>query len=542
MQRISNSPQSHYSQSYSRCLGLDKEKLKNNFLFFTLINLFWLMFRSGTKPSRIAYPCQRSALNNISSSSIVLFPLLFTTPLLTVKKSFLSKRNWVIIISILILGVVSGELFIKTHEPQPFQTISLMIESKTASVLPTSDIFVVNGNTTPKISELISLMSLQNISFFQSSTAGDLEESDGLIAHDDVVLLKINSQWTERGGSNTDLLKDLIQTIINHPDGFTGEVVIADNGQGYGGMNHVENNAENISQSTQDVVDMFSSIHSVSTYNWANIRNILVTEYSEGDVNDGYIVYDTADSETGIYVSYPKFKTDFGTNISFKLGVWNGTGYENRLKVINLPVLKSHFIYGVTGSLKNYMGVQSEEINGGLANGHTSIANGGMGSLLVELGVPTLNIIDAIWVNANPYPDLYCGPSTEYPMATRLNTIIAGFDPVALDYWTAKYILIPTASSIGYDDTHTFDPENTERSGLDEAFGVWLDLSYDEMLRSNLNVTIDENHMNVITNSPFFSSLPANTKSSGFEVTLISVVCISVTLFMISRERRKRAF
>jgi hypothetical protein len=267
---------------------------------------------------------------------------------------------------------MTGELFLRSLEPNPSQTLQLTIESKKASTLPASDIFIVNGNTTPKINDLLSLMSSQDIYFFKSSTEGDYQGSNGLISSTDLILLKINSQWTKRGGSNTDLLKDLIQTIISHPDGFKGEIIIADNGQGYGGMNHVENNAEDTSQSTQDVVDMFSSVHNVSTYNWADIRNVRVNEYSEGDSNDGYVVYDSADPETGIYVSYPKFQTEFGTNISFKHGLWNGTGYDKRLKVINLPVLKSHFVYGVTGSLKNYMGVQSEEVNGGLANGHNT--------------------------------------------------------------------------------------------------------------------------------------------------------------------------
>ncbi len=503
------------------------------------MNLFWLIFRTGTKPSRITYPCQRSALNNISVSTISLIPLTISTPFITEKKNYLQK-NGVILLSILILGVMSGELFLKTLEPNPSQTFQLMVESKNASIFPASDIFVVNSNTTPKISDLISLMSSQNIYFFQSSIEGDNKDLQGLIASNDVVLLKINSQWTERGGSNTDLLKDLIQTIINHPDGFIGEIVIADNGQGYGGMDHAENNAENISQSTQDVVDMFSSIHNVSTYNWADIRDLQVNEYSEGNLNDGYVIYDSADPETGIYVSYPKFRTEFGTNISFKHGLWNGTSYEKRLKVINLPVLKSHSNYGVTGSLKNYMGVQSEEINGGLANGHTSIATGGMGTLMVELGLPTLNIIDAIWVNANPYPDIYCGPSTGFSMATRVNTIIAGVDPVALDHWAAKYILIPTANFIGYDDIHTLNPENTERSGLTEAFGVWLDLTKDEILNSNFNVTIDENRMNIITNSFSFSSRSSNVQTSGFEVTYLLIVCFSLLFLKYLRKGRRR--
>ena len=76
--------------------------------------------------------------------------------------------------------------------------------------------------------------------------------------------------------------------------------------------------------------------------------------------------------------------------------VSNGTGYEKRLKVINMPVLKSHVWYGVTASLKHYMGVQSEgeQVGVGLANGHDTVGTGGMGTLMVETGLPTLNIID----------------------------------------------------------------------------------------------------------------------------------------------------
>ncbi len=212
------------------------------------------------------------------------------------------------------------------------------------------------------------------------------------------------------------------------------------------------------------------------------------------------------------------------------------------MKVINLPVLKSHFIYGVTGSLKNYMGVQSEIINGGLANGHTSVATGGMGTLMVECGLPTLNIIDAVWVNANPYPESYCGPSTGYYMATRVNMLIAGIDPIALDYWAAKHILVQTAISIGYDDTHTLHPENTEKSGLDESFGVWFGLTKDEMLRSNCNVNIDENSMNIITSSTSNSSSSTNAQATGFEMTFLLVISVIVVIFSISYKRRKQDF
>jgi hypothetical protein len=261
-------------------------------------------------------------------------------------------------------------------------------------------------------------------------------------------------------------------------------------------MNWPESNAEDHTQSTQDVVNQFSQ---ASTYSWIPIRSRRVQEYSQGDLTDGYILNDNPDPETGIRASYPKFKTQLGTYISFKQGIWNGTGYEKRLKIINMPVLKSHSNYGVTGALKHYMGVQSQgEGQSGLANGHSSVANGGMGTLMVETGYPTLNIIDATYVNANPPGYSGAGPSTPYTMATRVNVILASTDPVAVDYWAAKHVLMQTSSLIGHTDTHSINPDNTLRSGVSvEAFGVWLKRAEQEIARAGYSVTSDENRMNV---------------------------------------------
>ncbi len=496
---------------------LNRKRLKRNALFFILLNLFWLIFRTGTKPTRITYPCQQTAINNLSISLSAFIPISIITPVLTtIKTSFL--RNNKTILVILLVGVFSGGLFLRTQVPNPSQEFQLIIEPNNATVLPASDIYVVNGRAAAHISELIDLMSSNDLFFYKSSIGGGNQNFNGLIAQNDVVLLKINSQWPSRGGTNTDLLKEVIQAIIDHPDSFVGEIIVADNGQGFGSMDFFSCNAENTSQSTQDVVNMFSSIYQVSTYDWQDIRGKSVDEYSEGDITDGYVVYDTADPETGIYVSYPKFKTEFGTNVSFKYGIWNGTGYEKRLKVINMPILKSHHSYGVTAALKNYMGVQSEgrAVYGGLANGHESVATGGMGTLMVEYGLPTLNIIDAIWVNA--HTKYFIGPSTRYRDATRVNILLAGVDPAALDYWAANHILIETARLIGYNDTQILEPDNIEKGNLEEAFGVWLNLTRNEILRGGHNVTTDENRMNIFVYENH-TIIPSSSMSSTSLIT-----------------------
>ena len=299
-----------------------------------LLSLIWFLLRTGTKPSRGVYPCQR-----VAAASGYLWLTTWVPPLLLaiprrLAKTDLNKKRLVIVAVTLVVIVVGSVVLWKLHEVgrrPPEQAIGLTLEGRLAKVQPSSDIFVVVGTTgyDGGFSELISLMGERGLLFYKSDTNGENQGPNGLIARDDVVIIKVNCQWDERGGTNTDLLRAIIEAIVNHPDGFIGEIVVADNGQaqygslGTGGSLDWENsNAENPSQSAQRVVDMFSGSYRVSTYLWDEITRKAVGEYSEGDMEDGYIVNQTANPVTGIRVSYPKFRTKFGTYISFKRGVW----------------------------------------------------------------------------------------------------------------------------------------------------------------------------------------------------------------------------
>jgi len=507
-------------------------KKRNNcdksLILFGVASFIWFIFRTGTKPSRAVYPCQRAALTNSSILLGLSIPLWLTSALIKTK-NLISKKGISIIILIIIANIaLSSSQFLGNIQlaiaAEPNQELFLTIEPMQASSYPASNLYLVNGRATAHINELLNLMGSNGLIFYKSDITGENKGPNGLIAKNDVVLIKINEEWPERGGTNTDILKELIQAIVYHPEGFVGEIVVADNGQWQGSMNWPESNAEDHAQSTQDVVNMFAQNFNISTHSWIPIRSIQVDEYSEGDLTDGYILYDDPDPETGIYVSYPKFQTQFGTYISFKNGIWNETGYEERLKIINLPVLKTHSTYGVTASLKHYMGVQSQRHGqSGLANGHSTVATGGMGTLMVETSLPTLNIIDAIWVNANPMGSNWQGPSTPYNQATRVNLLMASTDPVALDYWAAKHVLMQTANLIGYTDTdtRTMDPDNTE-SG---AFGVWLSRTENEIVAGGYPVTSDEDKMNVYIKSvappptPTPSPTPASTPTPNPTVT-----------------------
>ncbi|UCG68473.1 MAG: DUF362 domain-containing protein [Thermoplasmata archaeon] len=378
------------------------------------------------------------------------------------------------------------------------------VNGKTATEEPASDIYVIDNTTgyDDGFTRLIDLMGEHSLLFYKTDTTGENMGPEGLIAADDVVIIKVNSQWNERGGTNNDLLKGIIQAIVDHPDGFLGEVVVVENGQGDGfgsfpyegaNLNWTNSNAEDHSQSIQDVVDMFSGSYNISTYLWDDITNISVTEYIDGNMDDGYVVNETANAVTGVKVSYPKFNTSYGTLISFKEGIWDpdvGNYVDGGLKLLNVPILKSHQVYGVTASVKHYMGVVSNRLY--QHNPHDSVDDGGMGTVMAETRMPDLNILDAIWINAKPED----GPITRYNGATRVNIVVASVDPVALDYWAAKYIL-KQAASIVYPSLNrsSMDPDST----VSGSFGDWLNISKQEIQRKGYQVTNNENQMNVYT-------------------------------------------
>jgi hypothetical protein len=322
----------------------------------------------------------------------------------------------------------------------------------------------VNGHHVG-LETLLTLMGSNGLPFLKSANTGPINGPRGLIATDDAVLIKVNCQWPERGGTNTDLVRELIQTIFGHPEGFTGEIVVVDNGQGRGQFTWANANAEDTTQSMQKVVDSFSSGR-ISTFLWDNIRANRVQEYDKGSKDDGYILEDTPEPSTGMRFSYPKFRTSSGTYISLKRGIWSPESrtYSNsRLKLINFPVLKSHNLAGVTACIKHYMGIVSQSMIGN----HRFIWNGGLAAEMAEVRFPTLNILDAIYVNAYPMESGDAGPPAPYSRAVKTDQMVAGLDPAAIDYWSSKNILVPAAQSLGYTTYSSLDPDNPTES-------VWL--------------------------------------------------------------------
>jgi hypothetical protein len=84
---------------------------------------------------------------------------------------------------------------------------------------------------------------------------------------------------------------------------------------------------------------------------------------------------------------------------------------------------------------------------------------------------------------------------TEYDTATYAGVIAASTDPVALDYWGSKNILLKLYRDVHGRTHDSMNPENTRRG----SFGNWLRLSMNELNEAGYHTTMNVEQMNIHT-------------------------------------------
>jgi len=304
------------------------------------------------------------------------------------------------------------------------------------------------------VETLLQLMGRQGLKFYRSALVTALGGPGGLVAADDVVLLKVNAQWKYRGATSSDVVRGIVQRVLEHPDGFRGEVVLFENGQGRGSLNcdtrgggtYVDNtvhaNAVDERHSFLYLVEQVFKDPRVSAYLLDSVRGTFI---GAGDhTTQGYRKLEN--------VSYPCFTTARGTRVELKEGVWTGAGYSQNLKLINVPVLKTHGGSEITGALKHFYGVLSMD-DGQSSFRHYSGHGETVGKMVVLVRPPILNILDCIWVSH--------GALGGYPAGStfKANRLVGGQDPLAIDYWASKRILYPISNKAGH------NPDNATIQG-----------------------------------------------------------------------------
>ena len=352
-----------------------------------------------------------------------------------------------------------------------------------------------------------------------------------LIDPDDIVVLKPNSQWWNQGMTDTDAMKGFVELVLARP-GFEGEIIIADNHQ------YQEDNSRGWTTDSPSgtynlngLVGHFQErgFRNVTKCHWhcAGPNRGLVQGDAHGDSvvegpweGDGYVwrrdmIY-RASSGRRTMITYPVFTSSYsGIKIDFKDGPYKDGEYLGRgLKFINFPALNHHSFWGgVTCCIKNYLGVVDmscgyhgdtpeglfnfhyvghsnlnenypllERIKARLGIGYIDHFNAGpVGYFMRNVRMADLNIVTAERVGF--------GSRTDPARSARAGAIVAGTDPVALDYYASKHILLPVtpddSGGRGLSYHRANDPDN--RAGplrwyLEECHGEGIgNLSEDRM-------------------------------------------------------------
>ena len=352
-------------------------------------------------------------------------------------KNYNKFSIWVLIIAGLLLTVTILPQTLPTWEVNnPVSKVFVMDKiPPTAGSLAAGNSTVPNAYLVdPAIDTLFLLMETKNIYLYKTTA-----HPSGIVGSNDVVIIKGSFQWDFRNTTSTDRIKGLIWRILQHPDGFTGEILVGDNTQ-WATIGEDDNNSEDTEQCILDVINTFHSKgYPVHLFRWADIMYNVVTEYSDGNYYDGY-TYEPISK-----ITYPKFQSPAGNYISLKYGIWNETTQtynHDRLCIIDFPVLKAHGWTGATLAIKNWMGVltvahQNERYGGDDAmHFNYMFSPYALVAKVMQVTFPKLTIIDGAWAN----------PERNYGnIAVQLNMLLGSTDPFAASWYAAKYMLTPVA-------------------------------------------------------------------------------------------------
>ncbi len=284
----------------------------------------------------------------------------------------------------------------------------------------------------------------------------------------DVVVIKGNAQWYNQGYTHTGCIKGVIDKILALPN-FSGEVIICDNIQtnevpgqlgfdatsSYRGHNWPDHNWNSLAAQYR------ASGKPVATKKWlcGPWRNITAPGFSNWHpaAGPGWARSFFTHSTRPTFLSYPVFESPLtpGRLIDMKNGVWENGAYTGRqVKAIFMPTLNNHGYggedyAGVTSAIKSFFGATEIPAgDNGIWNGHyhihgssysqsSALAAGELvGRFINTMYAPRLYITAAMWT----------GHHSRTELATETKTVLAGSDPVTLDYIACRDVIAPYAT------------------------------------------------------------------------------------------------
>ena len=332
------------------------------------------------------------------------------------------------------------------------------------------------------------------------------------INDEDIIIIKPNAQWTGHATTNTNAIKGFIDLVLSIST-FKGEIIIAENHHYHPGNNRGWTTTnKNGDFNLNELVDHYHSkgFPHVTKYHWRDARSnsqlTHSTVHSRGTISapeegDGYVWTDEDYIFNGLKtkMTYPIFTSKYSkVTIDLKNGAWKDGHYTGQpVKLINFSALNHHGNAGITAATKNYMGIVDLTcgFNGSTPTGYynfhyigfswpqsntlrrliekclssntlrknkytsrfvsfpgpkTGALGGAIGHFMKTIRMADLNIIAAEYV----------GHESRWSNPIHAKTVLASTDPVALDYYAAKHIVLP----LGGEKSTYHDPDNSDNT------------------------------------------------------------------------------
>jgi hypothetical protein len=389
--------------------------------------------------------------------------------------SMISKRKFLIASGVFLAAMATALL---AAPKKRIKNFLLRVERLTAKNQPLyethAEIFVAkNGTPQENVEKVIQMM-------------GGIERFIGV---NDIVILKPNAQWWNQGRTNLAAMKGFIDLVLGIP-GFHGEIIIGenhhfmdeslpenekDNVRGWVHMSEINGDIDGVNHNLNSLISLYhdQGVKNVTKSHWRNggprldvwgsgQNGGVVGSPAEGD---GYIWSNIDYVFEGLWgmrrwpvkMTYPVFTSSYsGITVDFKDGAYQRDGQgggryikDKTIKFINFPVLNDHGMdTGTTSAIKNYMGITDLSCGWwglrpeGYVNVHACGSDyyeyakaGPLGYFMKTIRKADLNIVTAEWVG--------WGCRSDITKASHMRTILAGIDPVALDYHGAKHYIFP---------------------------------------------------------------------------------------------------
>ena len=202
--------------------------------FFGFLAFLWVLLRSGTNPKRLTYPCQRAAMP-VAVSWVLAVVAFFGGSLLFRR---IVKYSGGVVLTLGLLWLAFGFPSRAKPEPGPLRALPTWeVDDPVSTVFvmdsipPTSGSLAPGDSTVPD--EYLADPTMDTLLLMLKTRGTPIHRTElhpeGIVSSEDVVVVKGNFQWTSWNTTSTDRIKGLIWQILNHPDGFTGEILVCDN-------------------------------------------------------------------------------------------------------------------------------------------------------------------------------------------------------------------------------------------------------------------------------------------------------------------------